>query len=169
MAGQKKLTYNRTQDGHYQCQYCGIVEKNQNTMHYHLKKHAGLLPHKCKHCDKGFLQKKQLDLHVEAKHPQKLVSVETYECPSCDYVGKQKGNLYTHFMRVHCKDLCVFSKTESGIECGKCETVFANSTSYYYHTFTCVKPTVEHIHYSEYMDLVEMGGDIAMLMSGLGV
>ena len=145
------LTYKREADGLYVCQYCDVKYKNQNTMHYHLKKHAGMYPHKCRHCDKEFLQKKQLDLHLEAKHPQTLEPKPAYECPCCEFSTRQKGNLYVHFMRIHCKDLC-----ESGPgSCKKCESTFANTTSYYYHAFTCTPPTSKHPHYSAYLDLIE--------------
>lgn len=147
-----KLTYKKNVEGVYECHFCGVLQKNQNTMHYHLKKHAGLLPHKCKHCDKGFLQKKQLDLHVEAKHPQTLEPGVIYKCPECDFKNKQKGNLFIHYMRIHCIDICCL---ENGV-CGKCSAVFANKTSYYYHAFICNPPTTTHTHYSGYMGLLEM-------------
>lgn len=149
----QKLTYKRDEAGLYVCQYCDVSYEKQNAMHYHLKKHMGLYPHKCKHCDKQFLQKKQLDLHVEAKHPSTLVTVTTYGCPSCEFNTKQKGNLHIHFMRIHCKDMCcVVDKPKS---CKKCQAEFANGTSYYYHAFTCTPPHSKHTHYSAYLDLIE--------------
>jgi hypothetical protein len=150
-----KLTYKRDDAGLYVCQYCDASYEKQNAMHYHLKKHMGLYPHKCKHCDKQFLQKKQLDLHVEAKHPATLATVTTYACPSCEFNTKQKGNLHIHFMRIHCKDLCCFVDSNKPSTCKKCETKFANSTSFYYHAFTCTPPSSKHQHYSDYLDLIE--------------
>jgi hypothetical protein len=93
-----------------------------------------------------------LDLHVEAKHPATLATVTTYACPSCDFNTKQKGNLHIHFMRIHCKDLCCAGNPNT---CKKCETKFANSTSYYYHAFTCTPPPSKHTHYSAYLGLIE--------------
>jgi transcription elongation factor Elf1 len=63
------LKYQKNVDGIFTCIHCPYTAKNQSTMHYHLKKHEGALPHACKHCNQKFLQKSLLDLHTTARHP----------------------------------------------------------------------------------------------------
>jgi hypothetical protein len=154
----EKLTYKKIADGHYECIHCGVVKEKQNTMHYHMKKHAGTYPHKCAHCDKEFLQKKSLDLHVEAKHPETLKKPALLGCPCCDFESRTKANLYIHFMRIHCKDICTFKKKSvaSAISCGHCEQTYTSQTAYYYHAFNCCKPDNKHTHYSEYTELLSI-------------
>lgn len=148
-----KLAYKKNADGHYECIHCGAVKRRQNTMHYHMKKHAGTYPHKCAHCDKEFLQKKSLDLHIEAKHPETLKPHDMCDCSSCDFQSRTKANLHIHFMRVHCKDLCAFTKKDGATTCSKCAQTYASLTAYYYHAFNCCAPDNKHIHYSEYLEL----------------
>ncbi len=41
-----------------------------STMHYHLKKHSGVTDYICTTCNKQFLQKQTLELHIHARHPE---------------------------------------------------------------------------------------------------
>jgi KRAB domain-containing zinc finger protein len=134
--------YIRNEDGHFVCPTCGIVKEKQNTMYYHMKKHEAELPHKCKHCKKGFLQKQTLDLHIKSKHSG--AAAKEFECtmPDCEFSAHTKGNCRTHFFRVHCSDevaeLLHRNKEEGTIECTVCERSFNSIGLFYYHCGDCI-------------------------------
>ena len=153
------FTYKKNADGLYVCPHCPATYERQNTMHYHLKKHAGMYPHKCRHCDKGFLQKQTLDLHMEAKHAEKLQPVKLHECPhaDCPYESRTKANLVIHYMRIHCVDTCKFTITKDKMTCCKsCDESFKSATAYYYHAAQCTPPSPSQSHYKNYLTV--MGG-----------
>lgn len=158
-------------DGHFVCPHCQAVKKNQSTMYYHLKKHEGDLPHACKHCDMKFLQKYLLDLHMNAKHKEKVKNDDTVKkvtkfactCEGCDQTFLQKGNVRIHFMRMHMTDFVKTlkkpqdpTKKPSDLYCGACDKTFNNTTTFFYHTFTAHKPPKEHRMYDEWKELVAM-------------
>ena len=137
------LKYQKNAEGHFICSHCPYTAKNQSTMHYHLKKHDGALPHACKHCNQKFLQKSLLDLHTSARHPNAcghcnhkefeykaqldthIVTTHTnvvakdvkekFKCPcnSCGYEDLRKGNRLIHFIRVHLKEYTDSLKVKS--------------------------------------------------------
>jgi hypothetical protein len=140
-----KLEYIRNDDGHFICPYCGEVKERQNTMHYHMKKHDGEMPFKCKTCKKGFLQKQTLDLHIQAKHPELIIKEnkpkKEYCCPfkDCTFKSLSKGNRRIHAMRIHFKkDLEEFIEhSSSTYKCLICSDQFDSSTHFYYHLGDC--------------------------------
>lgn len=152
------FTYKKNAEGLYVCPHCPVTYERQNSMHYHLKKHAGMYPHKCKHCDKAFLQKQTLDLHMEAKHPDKLKAVEMYTCPctDCHYESRTKANLQIHYMRIHCTDTCKFTiRKDKLTECNACCDTFKSATAYYYHTVHCTPPAKTAANYAEYVKILK--------------
>jgi hypothetical protein len=152
------LTYKKNAEGLYVCPYCPATYERQNSMHYHLKKHAGMYPHKCRHCDKAFLQKQTLDLHMEAKHPDKLNVVEMYACPceDCPYESRTKANLQIHYMRIHCTDTCKFTIRKDNLtECKACCESFKSATAYFYHAVHCTPPTKNSANYENYIRIVK--------------
>ena len=124
------MVYTRNEDGHFVCPTCGLVKANQSSMYYHMKKHQETRNHTCTHCNKGFLQKQTLDLHMRSKHarhpttPLLTAAVasasgsasasssttesdnedeKTYQCPfdNCEFKALTKGNRIIHCLRIH--------------------------------------------------------------------
>jgi hypothetical protein len=143
------LKYIKNEDGHFVCPDCGITKKNQNTMHYHMKKHEDQLNHVCKSCKKGFLQKQTLDLHIRSKHPELLKDskeeTKKFTCPhdSCDFSALTKGNCLIHYLRVHCQDeiknIMINNSDTKTFTCNECNDEFNSSSAFYYHCKGCVQ------------------------------
>ena len=112
------LDYIRNDKGDFVCGHkdCGKVFSKQNTMFYHLKRHANDFAYNCATCNKGFLQKSaylqhMASLHTETKevdvNGEKLLNPYngvTYNCPCCDYKGRTKANSLIHYARLHADD-----------------------------------------------------------------
>ena len=145
------LEYFKNATGEFLCQHCQFTARNQSTMHYHLKKHEGALPHPCKICDARFLQKGLLDMHIKSRHSETLEEKETFKCPckGCPYEDIRKGNRLIHFTRVHLKDLteslkCKAIDTMYVASCKSCQQNFKSLTQFYYHASKCVDPSSTH-------------------------
>ncbi len=140
------FTYTKNTDGKFTCPHCTYTAKHQSTMHYHLKKHEGSLPHQCKHCSMRFIQKALLDLHVQSRHPESTEPTkQAYKCPceGCAYEDIRKGNRLIHFIRVHLKSLVESLRKKSCQEgcvaqCTACNQSFKSMTQFYYHASSCV-------------------------------
>lgn len=151
--------YTKNEDGLFICPHCQETKKNQNTMHYHLKKHEGSFPHSCKHCPKKFLHKNMLDLHISARHPETTKEKNEFECPvdGCTFSSLTKANRIIHFMRMHFgkileKNKCI--SKDSKISCKLCEKSFNNSTAFYYHASKCCAPSVDDPLYENYQSVI---------------
>ncbi len=141
-------TYTKNENGEFVCPDCGVVKKNQNTMHYHMKKHEEDLSHICKVCKKGFLQKQTLDLHIRSKHPETIKNPSNnekkFKCPfdNCEFAALTKGNCIIHCLRVHFQDEInnIMAKDEETktIYCSECEKEFSSSCAFYYHCKGCM-------------------------------
>lgn len=143
------LKYIKNEDGNFVCPDCGITKKNQNTMHYHMKKHEEQLTHICKACKKGFLQKQTLDLHMRSKHPELIkdsanTTDKKFKCPfdNCEFSALTKGNCVIHCLRVHFQDeiknMMIVNNDTKTIECNECATEFNSSCAFYYHCKGCM-------------------------------
>lgn len=141
------LKYIKNEDGHFVCPDCGVIKKNQNTMHYHMKKHEEQLSHVCKVCKKGFLQKQTLELHMRSKHPDILKDTSTddkkFKCPfdNCEFSALTKGNCIIHCLRVHFQEEIknmLSVNTENKYCCNECNQEFNSSCSFYYHCKSCI-------------------------------
>jgi len=66
--------YIKNTAGHFVCQHkdCGKTFARQNTMYYHMKRHAGEFTYTCTECKKGFIQKSAFLHHQAAVHHDKL-------------------------------------------------------------------------------------------------
>jgi hypothetical protein len=144
LARTMNLVYIRNEDG-FVCPEpgCGfsVTKEHQNTMHYHMKKHAGAMSHVCKEpgCGAAFIQKSGLDQHRVQKHTETVA----WACPCCDHACKMKANLLIHIGRKHGAGwIPPLTKTGicSGIDCGK---MFVSPTAYYYHAVQCFAAPVE--------------------------
>ena len=143
------IKYFKNEDGEFVCPECGAIKHRQNSMHYHMKKHLEELTYTCKSCNKGFLQKQTLDLHMRSKHPELIKEAENeekkYVCPfeDCDFKALTKGNCIIHCLRVHFQDeiksiMNIDNETKT-ITCNECDKEFSSSSSFYYHCKDCVK------------------------------
>jgi hypothetical protein len=153
--------YQKNADGLFICTHCTFTAKYQSTMHYHLAKHEGSLPYKCKYCSQRFVQKGILDLHYTLHHEDKLQEAKKpsklFKCPidGCDYENAQKGNTVIHFLRIHMKEQHKNLKEKSKQEgcqahCKKCETDFKSNTQFYYPTHACVVPSQNSSMYEQW-------------------
>ena len=142
-----RMTYLRNEAGDYVCHECGITKKKQNTMHYHMKTHLGVLPNTCQFCAKSFLQKQQLDIHLTTNagkggHPDvDLETVILYECPfeGCEFKSANKGNCRTHCMRIHvAEETTALLERGDEISCRNCSDVFNSLGQFYYHSLKCI-------------------------------
>ena len=136
-----KSKYPRNAAGQYTCTHCDKVTDRQNTMFYHLKKHAGTMDYPCTEpgCAKAFVQKSGLQQHVAQAHPNVIDKTnpyanQIYEClePGCDHKCRMKANLQIHTARKHSPWIPTFIGT-----CTGCTRAFASPTAYYYHAIGC--------------------------------
>ena len=139
---QNKMTYKKNAEGLFVCPECDKTERNQSTMFYHMKKHAGEMRYVCHEtgCGKAFIQKCGLQQHRIQTHPAEGVTV--WNCPQCTLVCKTKPNLLMHIGRKHGAGW--IPKQENGC-CVGCKKQFASSAAYYYHAVQCFqsqKPSI---------------------------
>ena len=135
------MKYQKNADGDFVCGICQATKKNQNTMHYHMKKHEGHLPFECSTCKKEFLHAQTLALHVSARHAKEEAT--NLKCPCCPYKTLTKANRIVHYMRKHCsEDITRFST--SGLKCPTCQKKCNGHTAFLYHIATsCIQLPVE--------------------------
>jgi len=135
-----KMTYIRTPEGAFVCPDCGITKTRQNTMFYHMKKHAGDTPHVCREpgCGKAFIQKSGLQQHTMQTHPVEGAA-PLWSCPAegCTHQCRVKVNLIIHVGRKHGEGWIPSLDTTSC--CVGCNKLFASPTAYYYHATSCFK------------------------------
>ena len=134
------MKYTKNEDGEFVCPHCQITTKNQNTMHYHMKKHLNDMKHECKHCDKTFLQKQSLVVHMRFKHSE---SADAFECPfECDFKSPVKGNCVIHIIRVHFQEeLRAITEVRADtktILCTSCNEEFKSNSAFIYHCKRCL-------------------------------
>jgi len=126
-------TYQKNAAGEFVCSVCQAVKKNQNTMHYHMKKHEGHLPFECSICKKEFLHSQTLAIHIAARHSKEESAA--LKCPLCPHKTLTKANRIIHFMRKHCSEEIEQLKTQN-TTCPTCDKVCNSSTSFLYHLAT---------------------------------
>ena len=136
-----KMTYLRNEAGEFVCPDCGVTKARQNTMFYHMKKHAGILNHVCTVCSKGFIQKSGLVQHMVQSHPDAAVDtgidVAEHGCPCCPHTCRVKSNLLIHVARKHGSG---WVPPASGpTTCSACSKAFSSATAYYYHATQCFR------------------------------
>lgn len=143
------IRYIKNDDGNFVCPHCGVIKTRQNSMHYHIKKHMEDLNHICKTCNKAFLQKQTLDLHIRSKHPELLKSNEEndekkFQCPfeNCNFTALTKGNCVIHSLRAHFQDeiknIMIVKNDTKTITCNQCDKEFYSSSAFYYHCKACI-------------------------------
>lgn len=132
--------YVRNAEGLFVCPHCGETKARQNTMYYHMKKHAGVLDYACPEpgCGKAFVQKSALDQHCRQAHPA-IACPEAWGCPCCEHTSSVKANIIIHIGRKHGAHWIPAVGGDSGMEvfCPCCSKELASSTAYYYHGVKC--------------------------------
>lgn len=126
--------YVRNDEGLFTCPHCDKVTTRQNTMFYHLKKHAGILDYKCSvpGCTKAFIQKSGLQQHMNQVHQASGPTIFTCPHEGCDHTCQMKSNMVIHIARKHSPQIPVYSGT-----CTGCNKTFKSATAYYYHAAAC--------------------------------
>jgi len=137
------IKYTKNVDGEFVCPHCDITTKNQNTMHYHMKKHMNDMKHECKHCDKSFLQKQSLLVHMRFKHADELKEANAFQCPfDCEFTSPVKGNCVIHIIRVHFQEelkQIMFPQADTKtVLCGGCHEEFKSNSAFIYHCKRCL-------------------------------
>lgn len=134
----KMTTYVRNEKGEFVCPYegCGVTKARQNTMFYHMKKHAGNMDYVCDvpGCGKSFIQKSGLQQHRLQAH---TADAPEWSCPCCDHVSRVKSNLLIHVGRMHGAGWIPCSANDGS--CTGCKKTFSSATAYYYHAVQCFK------------------------------
>lgn len=135
----KRYTYYKNEQGQFVCPHCQVVEKNQNTMHYHYKTHENDL--NCKHCQEQFTDSQTLKTHIRHRHPVETPTI-SLECPhnNCNQKFNNKGNRRIHYFRVHLKDIVdkLVNKQDTEYTCKGCDKKLVSQTSMYYHIGHCI-------------------------------
>lgn len=141
--------YEKNDAGHYICTICGEDKgPNQNTMHYHMKKHDGCMPHACQHCHKRFYQKYALDDHLKTRHADKPEAVANLACPfpGCSEKYHKKLHLRVHIARNHIREMVdkwITKKSEGGYSCSYCNSDHKSHPGILYHVFDHAKATAD--------------------------
>ena len=136
--------YQKNEQGHYVCGICKEVKLNQNTMHYHLQKHEGTMPHECPHCQKRFYQKYALDDHIKLRHSKKPVETNI-KCPfdNCTRCFQKKEHCRVHIARNHLKkelEPLIEKKTDSKVHtCLTCKKDYNSYPAILYHAMDHLK------------------------------
>lgn len=139
-------TYQKNEKGEFVCHLCGVTKKNQNTMHYHYKRHEGRLPFQCDICNKEFLQASVLELHKAARHAKEThagAEKGGVSCPACEFHTLTKANCIIHFVRNHCGSAMermlgatTVVKSSKEFECSTCSKSCKSRTAFLYHIAT---------------------------------
>jgi len=142
--------YTKNDQGHYVCGVCGDIKEKQNTMHYHLQKHEGKMPHSCTHCQKRFYQKYALDDHIKLRHstsPSKSSIKCTFD--GCISTFHKKEHCRIHIARNHLKtnvDQLIKKNKESKIHtCDNCKKEFNSYPAILYHVMDHMKETTDPV------------------------
>lgn len=140
--------YKKNNDGHYVCTVCSEVKINQNTMHYHMKKHEGKQSYACKSCDKKFYQKYALDDHVKLTHSKEPIVEIKCPFPDCDLSFVKKEHCRIHIARNHLKkalEPLIEKKKDSKVHCCvPCKKDFNSYPAILYHAMDHMKDNDEY-------------------------
>lgn len=138
--------YVKNEQGHYVCGTCGAIKEKQNTMHYHLQRHEGVMPYACsmKDCTKKFYQKYALDEHVKLHHSSKPVE-PSIKCPwsECTNTFHKKEHCRVHIARNHLKEYLaplIIKKKDSKVHtCTQCKKDYNSYPAILYHVMEHAK------------------------------
>ncbi len=105
-SGKKHYVYKRPYD--YPCTVCGLKYRSQSELKYHMGKHTGELPYKCRKCNKRYKTEEERDTHDKTSHRQ-------YMCEVCGYNARIPRDMRDH-LRIHTQ--------EKPFQCTQCDKTF---------------------------------------------
>ena len=129
--------YEKDESGLLKCPYCDCKKKNLSTISMHVAaNHASEMgkevnPHKCEYpdCGKSFPIKTRLQHHINNHHKKDSLCCPFPDCGYSD--SKNKGALYTHYVRKHMNS----DRMCKGTVCNTCSS--DKNTGIIYHLATC--------------------------------
>lgn len=142
-----KRMYVRDAQGMFVCSTCDKRTARQNTMHYHMRRHAEDFAVTCSACGKGFLQRASYEAHARAAHAGTALAAALAPAPAadlacpapgCTHSCRTKANLIVHVARTHCREWLP-AYTEAGA-CAGCGREHASAAAYLYHAAKCLLP-----------------------------
>ena len=105
----------------YGCSHCKKTYKHFIDLKYHYFSHTGKMPHKCKHCGKGFIKSSILKQHIVQKH------TPGRKCKKCRLIFKDEEKYNKHMAAVH---------TELDLYCKLCKKTFTTKLQMRNHNAT---------------------------------
>ncbi|KDQ51790.1 hypothetical protein JAAARDRAFT_62313 [Jaapia argillacea MUCL 33604] len=96
------------------CDVCGKTIRRASDMPRHMKIHATNvddLKYYCPICERGFLQKSNMNTHIDAMHSK----VRSKKCPDCPFATSDPGSLTRHRKRLHAYDPKAQRKTKRAV------------------------------------------------------
>ncbi len=119
----------------YPCDVCGLKYRSHGELKYHMGKHSGELPYKCRKCNKRFSSEDARDSHDRKSHRQ-------YICENCGYNATCPKALSRH-LTTHFKDnqsemkrdkpICKPQHRPYNYECSVCEAKYRSQGELTYH------------------------------------
>ncbi|KAF2896733.1 hypothetical protein ILUMI_09440 [Ignelater luminosus] len=106
------LTSTNSTDNKFICELCKKAVKTIHSLRRHMKIHTGEKPHKCKLCDKSFVEPGNLTKHLQT-HKKIHRGERSFVCPECNKSFSQKVNLESHIRTKHTHE-CPFMCSECG-------------------------------------------------------
>lgn len=92
----KNIHENR-EDNQIGCEYCENIFHSKAALWYHVQRHHEARQDlQCKYCDKSFIMKQNLDVHVKSVHNYNIV-----KCDICEQSFSRQSNLTCHYKYVH--------------------------------------------------------------------
>ncbi|XP_063697524.1 zinc finger protein 431-like [Culicoides brevitarsis] len=95
-----------------QCELCGKQLRSKNDLDEHLLKHENPKPFACHHCEKRFVNKERIKVHILSKHFDRA----NYICEICSRKFVQESDMNKHKALVH--------TDERPFACEKCPKTF---------------------------------------------
>jgi C2H2-type zinc finger/Zinc finger, C2H2 type len=99
------------------CGECGKQVRSAYKLRLHAYAHSGAYPHRCAHCDAGFVERCRLAAHVRTKHEH----AKTHACRFCARRFADKSYVAVHERRRHTH--------QRPFMCEQCGKAFACRTS----------------------------------------
>jgi len=108
-------------DPQYHCNICGRMFKSKKGLEYHIKIHEENFQHKCETCDRAFVTRQKLLMHIRAKH----TGEKPYVCEVCGTGFTRSDKLTVHKRRLH--------TGERPYKCHECDWAGVDSSALIHH------------------------------------